>query len=95
MLRTIRRAFVPSIGFLRDQPAQGFCVLKANPFWRTHTRQERLERKSVTLIFFFSLKPQEMQSQVCFLNNCFGVAGGGGWGGECYNRSPSWEKAHQ
>lgn len=97
MLETIRRAFVPSIGFLRDQPAQGFCVLQANPSWRTHTRQERLERKSVTVFFFFSLKPQEMQAQVYFLNNCFGVAGAGGGdgGGECYDRSPSWEKANQ
>ena len=35
MLRTVRRAFVPSVSFLRGQAAQGcFCVLQANPFWR-------------------------------------------------------------
>ena len=38
-----------------------------------------------------------MQAQVYFLNNCFGVAGAGGGdgGGECHDRSPSWEKANQ
>ena len=36
-----------------------------------------------------------MQAQMYFLNNCFGVAGAGDGGGECYDRSPSWEKANQ
>lgn len=94
MLRTVRRAFVPSISFLGDQAVQGcFCVLQANPFWR-NTYQARKTGRKISDIQIFFLKLHEMQSQVQFSGNCFGPTEL--WcHGVCCDRSPSWQKAHQ